>query len=253
MWTQTAPAAGGPLRVTLAAGQEVAGRNFGAHSDDTSAPEVRSASFDHDAAPPRVRLVMSEAVGGTLAPGDLRVENVETGAAVDASLIAVTYDRATHTATFTFPGYPGGRVPDGNYRAVLTAGSIADEAGNPLAADYTFDFFVLAGDINRDRRVDGTDFAILAGNFGKTGMTYDKGDLNGDGAVNGSDFALLAGNFGRSVPAPQASSTVVAAPLETAAARSARRAVAKAAVTKLIRRRPRPGDESAGDFGRARR
>jgi hypothetical protein len=64
------------------------------------------------------------------------------------------------------------------------------------------DFYVLTGDINRDRSVNGSDFAILAGNFGKSGMTYEQGDLNGDGSVNGSDFALLAGNFGKTLPAP---------------------------------------------------
>jgi hypothetical protein len=35
-------------------------------------------------------------------------------------------------------------------------------AGNPLSADYTFDFFVLAGDANRDRVVDINDLVILA-------------------------------------------------------------------------------------------
>jgi cytochrome c len=59
---------------------------------------------------------------------------------------------------------------------------------------------LLPGDINRDRSVNGTDFAILAGNFGKTGVTYAQGDLNADGAVNGSDFAILAANFGKSLP-----------------------------------------------------
>jgi hypothetical protein len=52
--------------------------------------------------------------------------------------------------------------------------------------------------------VNGTDFSILAGNFGKTGMSFALGDLNGDGAVNGTDFATLAANFGRSLPAPTA-------------------------------------------------
>ncbi len=57
------------------------------------------------------------------------------------------------------------------------------------------------GDVNLNGAVNGSDFAILAGNFGKTGMTYLEGDLNGDGAVNGSDFAILAGSFGKSAPA----------------------------------------------------
>jgi hypothetical protein len=56
----------------------------------------------------------------------------------------------------------------------------------------------LAGDANRDGSVNGTDFALLAGNFGvASGADWGRGDFNGDGAVNGSDFALLAGNFGK--------------------------------------------------------
>src|SRR3712207_7202687 len=71
-----------------------------------------------------------------------------------------------------------------------------------MRADFSLEFFVLGGDVNRDRVVNGSAFALLAGNFGRTGMTYAQGDLNGDGFVNGTDFALLAGNFGKSVPAP---------------------------------------------------
>jgi hypothetical protein len=60
---------------------------------------------------------------------------------------------------------------------------------------------VLPGDINADGSVNGSDFSILAGNFGKAGMTYDKGDLNGDGRVDGADFAILAANFGKTAGA----------------------------------------------------
>jgi hypothetical protein len=55
----------------------------------------------------------------------------------------------------------------------------------------------LAGDANFDARVDGSDFALLAANFGRTGRDWGRGDFNGDSRVDGSDFALLAGNFGR--------------------------------------------------------
>jgi uncharacterized delta-60 repeat protein len=66
--------------------------------------------------------------------------------------------------------------------------------------DYALNVQSTQGDLNLDGSVNGSDFAILAGNFGKTGMTYGEGDLNGDAAVNGSDFAILAGNFGKSAP-----------------------------------------------------
>jgi hypothetical protein len=80
-----------------------------------------------------------------------------------------------------------------------------DGNGDGVAGDDAAgEFFVLAGDVNRDRAVNGSDFALLAANFGRTGRTYGQGDLNGDGSVNGTDFAVLAGNFGRTVPEPAA-------------------------------------------------
>jgi hypothetical protein len=118
---------------------------------------------------------------------------------VPADQVRVAYDPGLSTATFTFSA----ALANANYRAVLAGAGVSDAAGNVMAANHSIDFFALAGDVNRDRAVNGTDFAILAGNFGKSlGMTYATGDLNGDGSVNGSDFATLAGNFGRTVPAP---------------------------------------------------
>jgi hypothetical protein len=79
------------------------------------------------------------------------------------------YDLGSDFATITFPGLPNGLLPDGNYRATLSASGVTDRAGNALAGgNAVLDFFVLSGDINRDRSVNGSDFAILAGNFGRT-------------------------------------------------------------------------------------
>jgi hypothetical protein len=39
-------------------------------------------------------------------------------------------------------------------------------------------------------------------------MSYPQGDLNADGAVNGTDFALLAGNFARTLPATPPSALI---------------------------------------------
>jgi hypothetical protein len=59
--------------------------------------------------------------------------------------------------------------------------------------------YTLLGDANLDGKVDGTDFGILAANFGHSVTAgWDEGDFNYDGKVNGSDFALLATNFGQS-------------------------------------------------------
>jgi hypothetical protein len=76
-----------------------------------------------------------------------------------------------------------------------------DARAVPLSVTNGSLFSTYYGDANLDAAVNGVDFALLAGNFGKTGQTWETGDFNRDGSVNGSDFALLAQNFGRSQPA----------------------------------------------------
>ena len=118
---------------------------------------------------------------------------------------------ATSTYVLTFFGpRVDGRLPEGNYDLRVVAGLVTSANGHQLEQDHVHSFFVLHGDVNLDRTVNGTDFAILAGNFGKTGQTYAAGDLNGDGSVNGGDFAILAANFGRSLPPPPAPPIVAA-------------------------------------------
>jgi hypothetical protein len=109
---------------------------------------------------------------------------------------SVAWDAPSLTATFTLaPGIP----QDGNYRATLPAASVTNALGAPLAADATFDFFVLAGDANRDRSVNLLDFNILAQNFGQSPRTFSQGDFNYDGTVDLLDFNILANKFGQSV------------------------------------------------------
>jgi autotransporter-associated beta strand protein len=59
--------------------------------------------------------------------------------------------------------------------------------------------YTLYGDVNQDGGVNGTDFGILANNFGKnvTGG-WEQGDFTYAGKVNATDFGLLAANFGKS-------------------------------------------------------
>jgi autotransporter-associated beta strand protein len=73
------------------------------------------------------------------------------------------------------------------------------DPNNPagLASDQIEIKYTLAGDLNLDGEVNGTDFSILAANFGKNVMGWDQGDINYDGVVNGADFGLLASNFGK--------------------------------------------------------
>jgi len=57
---------------------------------------------------------------------------------------------------------------------------------------------LLAGDVNRDGIVNGSDAAIFGGNWLAAvlpGVAWNSGDFNNDDLVNGSDAALLGGNW----------------------------------------------------------
>jgi lysophospholipase L1-like esterase len=78
-------------------------------------------------------------------------------------------------------------------------GDGADGVDPNLSSGQIELFYTLYGDINLDGVVNGTDFGILAANFGRSVSNgWEQGDFNYDGSVNGSDFALLAANFGQS-------------------------------------------------------
>jgi hypothetical protein len=73
--------------------------------------------------------------------------------------------------------------------------------GSLCTATFT-DVFVevysqrLPGDANYSGTVDQADAAILAANWGKSGMSWRDGDFNGDGMVNAVDAAIFAAHFG---------------------------------------------------------
>ncbi len=86
---------------------------------------------------------------------------------------AMSWDAQTWTATFTLAGGSGLVVPtDGNYRATLAEEDVTNAAGEGIAADAVVDFFVLAGDANRDRWVDISDLSILATNWRQPPCTF---------------------------------------------------------------------------------
>ncbi len=57
--------------------------------------------------------------------------------------------------------------------------------------------YTLLGDANLDGTVNGSDFSILAANFGKGLTNWDQGNFLYGSSVNGSDFSALAANFGQ--------------------------------------------------------
>jgi hypothetical protein len=174
---------------------------------DTTAPTVVAAKFVFDAFPVRqtVALTFSENVEDSLREEDVNLQNLTTEAQIQTNEFGLDFDEDTNVARITFDGnFPFHALPDGNYRLTLEAGSVEDAAGNPLAQDFTFDFFFLNGDANRDRRVNLADFNILAANFGREPRTFTKGDFDYDGKVRLEDFNILAARFGTVLAPPTA-------------------------------------------------
>jgi hypothetical protein len=92
---------------------------------------------------------------------------------------------------------------DGNWRVWINDPNVTDVAGNPIAGEAFVDFFVLTGDINRDRRVDQTDFGIMSSYFGGLAPGPTFGDLNYDSFVDLDDVFLLMQSFGQTLPMPR--------------------------------------------------
>jgi uncharacterized delta-60 repeat protein len=168
---------------------------------DSTRPTVTSAAFRYDRALPSVDVTFSENVLGGVDLGDLQVTDLGTGQLLPAGTFFLNVSGGLLAAT-SASWVASARLPDGNYRAKLPAGSIVDPSGNALLSDYTLDFFVLAGDANRDRVVNFADLLLLAKNYGKTGATYAQGDFDANGVVNFGDLLILAKNYNKALPAP---------------------------------------------------
>jgi len=112
-----------------------------------------------------------------------------------------------------FPGYATPRLPEGNYRVTLLAGSVADAAGNSPTTPLSLDFFFMNGDVNQDRRVDGKDLYRLSSNWQGRAATFAHGDLDLSGVVDQADLDILVGKWQQSLPAPPPGQAAATSPL----------------------------------------
>ena len=159
--------------------------------EDAVAPVVTGSRFAFDAPRQAVTFTFSEDVSASLGVGDLVLENVTNGLPVPPGYLALSYDTGTNTATFTFPGYTYGVLPDGTYRATLMAAGVTDSDGNALSADYRLDFFFLQGDANHDGDVNFDDYVLIDNGFNNDLTGFSNGDFNYDGEINFDDYVLL--------------------------------------------------------------
>jgi hypothetical protein len=180
---------------------------------------VVAGAFADRTAPPSLTFVFSDDVAGAVSAENLSLVNLTSGQTVPADRMKVTYDPASRTAVFTFPGYPGGVLPDGNYEATLTptastpspAPALAPQAMALAAAPapaFSLRFFVLSGDANHDGRVNALDLITARRNLGRTGalgpLGPAQGDVNYDGKVDLWDLLTVRRNFGKKISPPAA-------------------------------------------------
>jgi uncharacterized delta-60 repeat protein len=163
---------------------------------DGTAPTLTLARFELDGAAPRVRLEFSEDVFASLAPSDIDLTNLTTSTPIPSASLQLARDGTTGVA-ISLPT----TLADGNYRLRIAPGALADVAGTPSVVGNTFDFHVLAGDANRDTRVDFDDLLILASNYNTSGKTFSQGNFNYDpnGKVNFDDLLILAASYNASL------------------------------------------------------
>lgn len=168
--------------------------NYTKGGSDNVPPTITASSFQYALHPSTFTLKFSEDVYGSLAGSPITVKNLTTGESVD---YAASYDAVSNVETLTFAA----ALPDGNYHLEVPT-SVTDAAGNPMAAKYTSDFFVLKGDVDRNRSVGFSDLVTVAQHYGQSGQTYDSGDLDGNGSVGFSDLVAIAQNYGKTLAAP---------------------------------------------------
>jgi hypothetical protein len=173
---------------------------------DTTTP-ILAATYEYQTRQ-ALHLVFSEDVRPSFAASDFVLTNVTTHQTV--SLAGLAWDDPyTTSATIVFSNATA--LTDGVY-VLSKVGSVSDPSGNAIG-EFSFGFFVLAGDANHDRSVDFNDLVKLAQNYNTTGRTYADGDFTGDGKVDFNDLVVLAQRYNTSLSATPAAT---AAPVPSA-------------------------------------
>lgn len=201
------------------------GSGYGIYSQRYTAPDqlsptVISGSFNYLLSQ-TATFIFSESVAPSLDGVDVLVQSLTPTVTTISSGLVNVVNSPGNVATITFPGYPGAMLPDGNYRITLLAAGVNDLAGNGFDGDnngsaggsYTLDFFVLAGDANRDRHVDSTDLAVLAANWQASPRNFAQGDFNYDARVDITDLYMLASRWQTYLAPPAPAAEPVSIPL----------------------------------------
>jgi hypothetical protein len=189
------------------------------------APRVTGAVINQGAAQRSmvwsIGIVFNAALATTLQANHFQLFNETTGATIDPTGVAVSWNVSTRTATLTFPGLSGGSLADGRYRLTISGESVI--GANGLALDgngdgtaggiYTFVFHRFFGDASGNGRVDNMDGLLFRAALGKTSGQpgyLDYFDAAQTGAIGQEDRTLFMSNLGQVLSiAPQVTAVIV--------------------------------------------
>jgi hypothetical protein len=171
---------------------------------DDVAPQIIAQSYD-DESTPMIQVQFSEDVSTALNASFFELINTTTSGQTPFGVLAMTYDVVTNTASFTFPGYPNGILPPGEYTAKIYA-SVSDLFGNRMGVETPFSFTVgpqppaLLGDYNQNGEVDAVDYIVWRKSLGEAIAAYSGADGSGNGTVDGADYEVWRAHFGETLP-----------------------------------------------------
>lgn len=208
------------------------------------APAVLSEDFIYDLPSQVLLLKFGSDVSDYLTTTSIHLRNLTTLSDISSSQIILNYDRSTRTASI---GLKNGTFPDGRYSLTLHSSEITNNNGLALdgdangvaGGDFTYTFFQLAGDANRDGTVGFADLVAVAQNYGvSSGASWFDGDLNADGMVNFADLVIIAQHYGDILASSAAVAPLTAESRLVAAAPLNRASKPVPAAAKAFARRP---------------
>jgi hypothetical protein len=169
---------------------------------DDAAPYIVAQNYD-DSVVPTIFVEFSEDVSAALNASLLELVNTTTVEQVSVGLMNLAYDLGTNIASFTFPGYPGGILPVGDYSAAILPG-LPDLFGNQLAEPTPTLLFhagpELLGDYNLNGEVSAADYTVWRNALGTSGLTpYSGADGSGDGTIGPEDYGIWKAHYGETI------------------------------------------------------
>ncbi|MHB1033007.1 MAG: PA14 domain-containing protein [Pirellulales bacterium] len=171
--------------------------SFGVHSDDGFSLKIAGATF-------------SGVVGGEIDPANADTIQFPLPTGDSNTIGHVTLAAGEYPIQFDWFEINGGAFAELSASTgfkdaidnsfVLLGGDPREGYTIPGGLELVGDMVLVAGDANKDGRVDVFDVAVLQTNFGTTaGATWEMGDFNSDGKVDVFDVGLLQPNFGYGV------------------------------------------------------